>query len=87
MPKFGSSVTTQSLFIQYFNIVLEVGDRLCGLVVTVPGYSSGGPEFDSRRYHILCVAVGLERYPLSLVRINEELFERESSGSGLETSD
>jgi hypothetical protein len=28
--------------------------------------------------------VGLERGPLSLVRINEELLERKSSGPGLE---
>jgi hypothetical protein len=32
--------------------------------------------FDSRRYKIFCVAVGLERVPLNLVRINEELLER-----------
>jgi hypothetical protein len=25
-------------------------DRLCGLVVRVPGYRSGGPGFDSRHY-------------------------------------
>jgi hypothetical protein len=31
--------------------------------------------------------VGLERSPLSLVRINEELLERKSSGSGLENRD
>jgi hypothetical protein len=30
------------------------------------------------------VAVGLERAPLSLVSINEELLERKISGSGLE---
>jgi hypothetical protein len=28
--------------------------------------------------------VGLERVPLSLVKINEEILERKSSGSGLE---
>jgi hypothetical protein len=27
-------------------------DRLCGLVVRVPGYRSRGPGFDSRRYQI-----------------------------------
>jgi hypothetical protein len=27
-------------------------DRLCGLVVRVPGYRSRGPAFDSRRYQI-----------------------------------
>jgi hypothetical protein len=25
-------------------------DRLCGLVVRVPGYRSGGPGFDSQHY-------------------------------------
>jgi hypothetical protein len=37
--------------------------------------------FDSRRYHIFREAVGLERGPLSLVSITEELLERKSSGS------
>jgi hypothetical protein len=27
-------------------------DRLCGLVVRVPGYRTRGSRFDSRRYHI-----------------------------------
>jgi hypothetical protein len=27
-------------------------NRLCGLVVRVPGYTSRGPGFDSRRYQI-----------------------------------
>jgi hypothetical protein len=49
-------------------------DRLCGPAVTVPGCRPKGPRFDSRRY----------QGPLSLVRINEELLERYSSGSGLE---
>jgi hypothetical protein len=43
--------------------------------------------FDSRRHQIFLVAVGLERGPLSPVRINEELLERKSSGSGLESWD
>jgi hypothetical protein len=34
-----------------------------------------GPGFDSRRYQIFCIALGLERGPLSFVRINEELLE------------
>jgi hypothetical protein len=42
-------------------------DSLCGLVVRVPGYKSRGPGFDFRRYQIFLV--GLERGPLSLVRI------------------
>jgi hypothetical protein len=51
-------------------------DRLCGLVVRVPGYISRGPWLDIRRYQIFCVAVVMERVPLSLVRINAELLER-----------
>jgi hypothetical protein len=55
----------------------------CGLVVTVPGYRSRGPEFDSRRYQIFLEVVGLERGPLSPVRLIDELLERKYSGSGL----
>jgi hypothetical protein len=55
---------------------------LRGLVVRVPGYRSRGPGFDSRRYQIFLEIVGLERGPLSLVRIIEELLEWKSSGSG-----
>jgi hypothetical protein len=51
-------------------------DRLCGLVVRVPGYRSRGPGFDSRSYQIFWEIVGVERGPLSLVRIIEELLER-----------
>jgi hypothetical protein len=40
---------------------------------------------DSRRYQIFWEVVGLERGPLSLVSTIEELLERESSCSGLET--
>jgi hypothetical protein len=60
------------------------GDRLCGLVVRVPGYRSRGPGLDSQRYQIFWEVVGLEQGPLSLVRITEELLEWKSSGSGLE---
>jgi hypothetical protein len=62
-------------------------DRLCGLVVRVSAYRSIGPGFDSRRYQIFWEVVGLERGPLSLVRIIEELLEQKSSGSGLENWD
>jgi hypothetical protein len=41
--------------------------------------------FDSRRYKIFWEIVGLERGPLSLVNTIEELLERKSSGSGLES--
>jgi hypothetical protein len=69
-----------SLFVAFY----DSQARLCGLVVRVPGYRSRGPEFDSRRYHIFWEVVDLERGPLSLVSITEELFERNSSGYGLE---
>jgi hypothetical protein len=59
------------------------GDRLCGLVVRVPGYRSGGSRFDSRALQEKKV-VGMERGPLSLVSTTEELRGRISSGSGLE---
>jgi hypothetical protein len=52
-----------------------------GLVVRVPGCYPRGPEVDSRRYQVFCIAVGLERDALSLVRINEELFERNAAAS------
>jgi hypothetical protein len=40
------------------------------------GYWSRGPGFDSRPYQIFWQVAGLERGPLSLVRIIEELLER-----------
>jgi hypothetical protein len=49
--------------------------RLCGLVARVPDYRSRGRGFDYRRYQIFWEVVGLERGPLSLVRIIEELLE------------
>jgi hypothetical protein len=57
-------------------------DRLCGLVVRVPGYRPRGPGFDFRIYQIFWEVVDLERGPLSLVRITEELLEWKSSGFG-----
>jgi hypothetical protein len=58
-------------------------DRLCDLVVRVPGYRSGGPGFASRRYKKNLV--GLKRGPLSLMSTAEELLRRKSSRSGLES--
>jgi hypothetical protein len=55
-----------------------------GLVVRIPGYRSRGPGFDTQRYQIFWEVVGLERGPLSLVRIIEELLEWKSSGFGKE---
>jgi hypothetical protein len=45
-------------------------------VVRDPGYRSTGPGFESRRYQIFREVVGLERGPLSLVRIIEELLKK-----------
>jgi hypothetical protein len=50
-------------------------DRLCGLVVRVLGYRSGGPGSilgTTRKKNI----VGLKRGPLSLVNTTEELLDR-----------
>jgi hypothetical protein len=56
-------------------------DRLCGLVVRVLGYRSGGPgsipgttRFSEKKNGK--PAVGLERGPLSLVSTTEELLDR-----------
>jgi hypothetical protein len=62
-------------------------DRLCGLVVRVPGYRSRSPGFDSRRYQSFWEVVGLERGPVSLVGTIEELLGRKSSDSGVENRD
>jgi hypothetical protein len=48
----------------------------CDLVVRVPGCKPRGPGFDSQRYKIFHVAVGVEWGPLSLMRINQELLQR-----------
>jgi hypothetical protein len=57
------------------------------VLVRVLGCDSSGPWLDFRRYQIFRIAVALERVPLSLVRINEELLDIKSSVSGLENSD
>jgi hypothetical protein len=49
-------------------------DRLCGLVVRVLGYRSGGPG--SNPGTTKKKVVGLERGPLSLVSTTEELLDR-----------
>jgi hypothetical protein len=53
-----------------------LNDRLCGLVVRVPGSIPS----TTRKKKV----VGLERGPLSLMNTTEELLGRKSSGSGLE---
>jgi hypothetical protein len=52
---------------------------VCRLVVRLFDYRPRGLGYDSWRYHIFLLAVDLERGPLSLARINEELFQRSSS--------
>jgi hypothetical protein len=59
-------------------------DRVCGQSSWLQIQKSG---FDSRRYQIIWELVGLERGPLSFVSTTEELLERKSSGSGLESRD
>jgi hypothetical protein len=62
---------------------MEVADRICGLVVRVPGCRSKDLGFDSQRYQIFWEVVGLERGPLILVSTIAELVGK-NSGSGLE---
>jgi hypothetical protein len=77
----GSGIFIWNIFLLWY---IFNRDRLCGLVVRVPGYRSRGPGFDSRRCQIFWEMVGLEQGPLSLVRIIEEQLEWKSSGSSLE---
>jgi hypothetical protein len=51
-------------------------DRLCGLVVRVLGYRSGGPALPDFLGGGEKTAVGLERGPLSLMSTTEELLDR-----------
>jgi hypothetical protein len=68
-------------------IIIIIIIIVCGLVVRVSGYRSRGRGFDSRRFQIFWKAAGLERGPLSLVRITEELPGKKRSGLGLENRD
>jgi hypothetical protein len=89
-----SSVIPSKWFIRFclrlfyfIQTIFSIPSRLCGLVVRVSCYSSRSPGFDFRPYQIFWEAVCLERGPLRLVSINEALFERKYSCSGLETRD
>jgi hypothetical protein len=62
-------------------------DPLCGLVVRIPSYKSRDSGFESRRYQIFWEVVGLERRPLSLVRITEEQLNGKLTAPGLENQD
>jgi hypothetical protein len=68
-----------------FRECFEYTDRLCGLVVRVPGYRSRGPGSISSAAKFFWEVMGLERGPLSLVSTTEELLGRNSTGSCLET--
>jgi hypothetical protein len=57
-----------------FQLFMSHRDRLCGLVVRVLGYRSGGPG--SIPGTTKKKVVGLERGPLSLVSTTEELLDR-----------
>jgi hypothetical protein len=74
----GSPQSSGTVYCKKSTLSLE--DRLCCLVVRVPGYRSRGPWFDFQRYQIFWEVVGLERGPLSLV--TEELLEWRSSSFG-----
>jgi hypothetical protein len=67
----------------HFQILKEVLDRLCGLVIRVLGYRSGGPGSIPGTTTKKKV-VGLERGPLRLMSTTEELLDKKSSGSCLE---
>jgi hypothetical protein len=80
MTRFGCAINRNN---SLFDILLftslhvsafsDVKDRLCGLVVRVLGYRSGGP---SSIPGTIKKVVGLERGPLSLVSTTEELLDR-----------
>jgi hypothetical protein len=61
---------------RYISVGIATADRLCGLVVRVLGYRSGGPGSIPGTTRIKKKAVGLERGPLSLVSTTEELLDR-----------
>jgi hypothetical protein len=64
----------------------SLGDRLCGLVVRVLGYRSGGPcsiPGTTRKIKV----VGLERGPFSLVSTSEELLDRKVAAPIQKTED
>jgi hypothetical protein len=84
VPYWTGPVNTQRLFILFIINNSPHVDRLCGLVIRIPGYRSRGFGFYSRSYQIFWEVVGLKRGTLSLVRIIEELLGWKSSGSGVE---
>jgi hypothetical protein len=78
---FGNEVFSFNPFYLHF-VSGTCWDRFCGPVVRVPGHRYRWSGFDSPRYHIFWEIVSLERCPLRLVNLTEELLELKSSGSG-----
>jgi hypothetical protein len=62
--------------IPYVHIPIILTDRLCGLVVRILRYRSGGPVSIPGTTRKEKRVVGLERGPLSLVSTTEELLDR-----------
>jgi hypothetical protein len=77
----GLSLEAATHIDQYYHLVHIYPDRLCGLVVRVPGYRSRGAGFDFWHYQIFWEVVGLEWSSLSLASITEELLGWKSSVS------
>jgi hypothetical protein len=74
-------VICKNAVIPYFNILIEIVNtiscgRLCGLVVRVIGYRSGGPSSIPGTTRRKKKGVGLEWGPPSLVSKTEELLDR-----------
>jgi hypothetical protein len=74
------SRTLATEFSLVFNSPIVARDRLCGLVVRVLGYRSGGPGSipgTTKKKKV----VGLERGPLSFMSTTEELLDRKVAAS------
>jgi hypothetical protein len=72
----GTRIIIQQLICSFmFKRVMSVIDRLCGLVVRVLGYRSGGPGSTPGTTKKKKV-VGLVQGPLCLVSTSEELLDR-----------
>jgi hypothetical protein len=54
----------------------KLRDRLCGLVIRIPGSRSRGSDFDSWGYQIFREVLALEQGPPSLMSTTEELLGR-----------
>jgi hypothetical protein len=80
-------------YIGGWNVTSRSPDSLLTLLASGPPLWSNGQSswLQAQRFRVrfsllpdFLSSMGLERCPLGLVRINEELLERKSSGSGLE---